>query len=70
MNARYAWSARYSYNCFGADEHYEVTLYKLNSKGTKWKAVQSWSYSTFLKSKLAHSLAERRISKLRNIYHF
>lgn len=68
MGRKYGWDDDYDYNTFGADEHYVVTLYRLNRKGTKWKAVQSWRYSTFMASGIAHSRGERRIKKLRNIY--
>jgi hypothetical protein len=68
MSSQYAWSTDYSYNVFGADEHYEVTLYRLNGKGTKWKPIQTWSYSTFMMERLAHNRAEKRISKLKRVY--
>lgn len=68
MTARYGWDTEYTYNCFGANECYTVTLYKLNKSGTKWKPVQTWSYSTFLKSAIAHKRAELRIAKLKSTY--
>lgn len=68
MGARYAFDRDYTYNTFGANEHIEVTLYKLNKKGTKWKPIQSWSFSTFFKERIAEAQAERRIRKLRSVY--
>jgi hypothetical protein len=68
MARKYAWSTDYSYNVFGANEHYEVTLYRLNSKGTKWKPVQTWSFGTFMMGSIAHARAEKRIQKLRRVY--
>lgn len=68
MARHYGWSTDYSYNCFDADEHYVVTLYRLNKKGTNWRMVEWWSYSTALSSRLAHRRAEGRIKRLREVY--
>lgn len=65
---KYGWGTCYETNVFGADEHYTVTLYRLNKRGTTWKEIASWSYSTFMQNRLAHARAERRIRKLRNTY--
>jgi hypothetical protein len=67
--ARYAYDQDYEYNCFGADEHLVVTLYRLNRKGTTWKPVRSWCYSTFLSSSLADSRALARTRRLEREYH-
>lgn len=65
---RYGWDTCYCYNDFGANEHYVVTLYRLNNSGTKWKEVDSWWFSTFLSPGIAHRRAENRIMKLKKIY--
>lgn len=68
MVQRYGWDMDYIYNVFGADEHVRVTLYRLKKDGTKWKPMNSWCYSTFLSSRLAHRRAEHRIARLRSTY--
>lgn len=68
MAREYAWSTEYTYNVFGADEHYEVTLYRSSKSGKNWKPVQSWAYSTFMMDRIAHNRAEKRIQKLKRVY--
>lgn len=63
----YVWDTSYSYNVFGANEHYCVTLYRLTKKGN-YREVNTWSYSTFMKSRIAHAQAERRIRKITETY--
>jgi hypothetical protein len=62
----YFFSTKYSYNCFDADEHLNVILWKLTTKG--YKRVQTWSYSTFMMKAIATRRAESRIMRLRNVY--
>lgn len=62
----YFFSTNYSYNCFGADEHLNVILWKLTTKG--YKRINTWSFSTFLTAALANRRAESRIMRLRNVY--
>lgn len=62
----YFFSTKYSYNCFGGDEHLNVILWKLTSKG--YKRISSWSYSTFMLKSIANHRAESRIMRLRNVY--
>jgi hypothetical protein len=64
---RYWIDTNYSYNVFGADEHYVVYL-MYGRKGEEMKTINYWSYSTFMKERLAHALAERKIRKLRLTY--
>ncbi|WIE80960.1 hypothetical protein [Curtobacterium sp. MCSS17_016] len=59
---KYTIKTWYSYNVFGADEHYCVGLYR------DGKHINTWSYSTFLSSSLAHRRAEKRIAALRHTY--
>lgn len=68
MAQQYAWDMDYIYNIFGADEHVRVTLYRMNKSGTKWKPLNSWSYSTFLSSRIAHRRAEQKIQRLVKVY--
>ena len=63
----YVWDTDYTYNVFNADEHFCVTLYRLTKKG-HYKEVNTWSYSTFMKSRIAHAQGERRIRKLAQTY--
>lgn len=62
----YYFSTEYSYNVFGADEHLNVILWKLTSKG--YKRIDNWSYSTFMLKAIATRRAESRIMRLRNVY--
>lgn len=62
----YFFSTKYSYNCFGADEHLNVILWQLTTKG--YKRINTWSYSTFMMQAIANRRAESRIMRLRNIY--
>lgn len=57
----------YSYNCFGADEHLRISLFK-ETRGGKMKHVNSWAYSTFLSNSLAEKRAARKIRELRTTY--
>jgi hypothetical protein len=63
----YSIDTYYTYNVFGADEHYNVRLSRLKKNG-KYETINVWSYSTFMKERLAHSLAERKIRKLKATY--
>jgi hypothetical protein len=65
----YGYETSTATNCFGADEHLVVTLYRLNKKGTTWKYVESWAYSTFLSSSLAEHRAARKARQLEQLYH-
>lgn len=62
----YFFSTKYSYNCFGADEHLNVILWQLTTKG--YKRINTWSFSTFMTAGLANRRAESRIMRLRNVY--
>lgn len=62
----YFFSTKYSYNCFGADEHLNVILWKLTSTG--YKRINTWSFSTFMMAGIANRRAESRIMRLRNVY--
>lgn len=63
----YYFSTSYSYNCFDADEHLCVNLWKEKKSG-KRKLVGEWAYSTFMKNSLANFRAESRIKRLRKVY--
>jgi hypothetical protein len=60
--SKYTIETWYSTNTFGADEHYNVGLYRNRD------LVNVWSYSTFISPSLAHSRAERKIRKLVRTY--
>jgi hypothetical protein len=62
----YFFSTKYSYNCFGADEHLNVILWQLTTQG--YKRINTWSYSTFIAKAIANRRAESRIMRLRNVY--
>jgi hypothetical protein len=64
----YGYETSTATNCFGADEHLIVTLYRLDGRGTTWKYVESWAYSTFLSSSLAEHRAARRTLRLERLY--
>lgn len=66
--SRYRWSMDYQYNVFDADEHVVVSLWRLNKKGSKYLCLNSWAYSTFFSNSIAHKRAEKRITKLRQVY--
>lgn len=63
----YFFSTGYTYNIFDADEHLCVYLFKEKKNGTH-KHLETWSYSTFMKSSLANYRAESRIKRLRAVY--
>ncbi|MGW8431315.1 hypothetical protein ACWGJ9_09325 [Curtobacterium citreum] len=60
--SKYTVHTWYTYNVFGADEHYNVGLYR------EGRFINSWSYSTFMLSGLAYRRAEKRINALVRTY--
>ena len=68
--ALFAFSTEYSYNIFHADEHSDVYLWQRNEHGA-WVRKDYWSYSCGIfpfQKAIAHSLADKRIRKLRELY--
>ena len=68
--AQFAFSTEYSYNVFHADEHFDVYFWRKNEHGA-WVRQDYWSYACGIfpfQKALAHSLANKKIQKLRNLY--
>ena len=63
---RYYVTTNYSYNVFGANEQLNVFL--VYGTRNSFDTINSWSYGTFMKERLASAMAERKIMKLKKVY--